>query len=107
MIKVVILDQKRAELSHEEFRTYWLEEHAPLARELPGLRKYTVSLPASPADHPYQGIAELWFDDTEAATQAFDTDIGQEVQADAEMFVDPETKVIMHTEEHTIVDDLA
>nr|WP_233265000.1 EthD family reductase [Halomarina oriensis] len=53
-------------MTHEAFREHWLTDHVPLAKRLDGLRGYRTSLPVAPAASPYDGIAELYFDDVDA-----------------------------------------
>jgi len=73
MIKTVSLLTRRDGLSHEEFVHLWVHEHAPLARNVPGLRRYVLSpVSAQPlrpdiAAHEIaiDGVAELWYDDAQ------------------------------------------
>lgn len=88
MIKMVDLLVRKDGWSHEEFVEYWEEEHAPLARELPGLRKYTTSTPRDPDRTDYDGVLELYFDDTTALAEAFESRKGEAVMADAAEFID-------------------
>jgi uncharacterized protein (TIGR02118 family) len=69
-----------------QFRKWWLEDHAEIARKLPGLRRYTV-YPPSDAFNPVtgaldgepdqDGLAFLWFEDKEAAEAAFASPEGE------------------------------
>nr|WP_231751231.1 EthD family reductase [Halogeometricum sp. CBA1124] len=61
-------------MSHDEFRDYWLNEHVPLAKELPGLRRYRTAVPVTPDRSRYDGIAELYFD----TVGAFESVLGPE-----------------------------
>ena len=61
-----ILLTRRPETSHDEFRDYWLDEHVPLVRELPGLARYTATLPTAPEHAEFDGIADLYFADLDA-----------------------------------------
>lgn len=58
--------------------------HIPLARKLPGLRRYTVSPNAAPirGGDPYYLIAELDFDDLASLKKAFESPEGQATGAD-------------------------
>lgn len=56
-------------MTHDQFLEYWLNQHVPLARDLPGLRCYRTAVPVAPEQSQYDGIAELYFetvDDFEA-----------------------------------------
>jgi hypothetical protein len=39
MFKAIILLKRRSDMSHEDFKNWWLNEHAPKAAELPNVRK--------------------------------------------------------------------
>ena len=71
MIKVVVLLRRPARFTREQFHRWWLDEHVPLVTILPGLRKYRVSLvtgsTSHPGQEPWDGIAELYFDDRAAS----------------------------------------
>jgi uncharacterized protein (TIGR02118 family) len=71
------------------FDKHYFERHVPLARKVPGLRKYEVSRgaiasPAGPAKF-YQ-IATLYFDDVKAIQLAFASPEGQAAAADVATF---------------------
>jgi uncharacterized protein (TIGR02118 family) len=80
-VKAVILLSRRAGDTPEDFRRWWLEEHAPLARQLPGLRKLVFNVVEG--DALYDGVSELWFDSHEAFDAAYASEIGQRVAADS------------------------
>ncbi|MCY7303064.1 MAG: EthD family reductase [Thermoleophilia bacterium] len=80
-MKAIILLTRRDGDSPEDFRRWWLEEHAPLARQLPGLRKLVFNLVGG--DAPHDGGAELWFDSVEEFEAAYASEIGQRVAADS------------------------
>lgn len=64
----------RNEMTLEEQHRWWLEEHAPLARQMPGLLSYTINLAAtdeSGGDPAIAGTDYLEFADTEAAMAAY------------------------------------
>ena len=66
MIKLVALVRRRHDLSPQAFRDHWLGTQAPLARRIPGMRGYRINI-AGDAEGmpsaPYDGSAEIWFDD--------------------------------------------
>jgi uncharacterized protein (TIGR02118 family) len=69
------------------FKKYYFEQHVPLAKKLPGLRKYETSqgpvlTPSGPA--PYQLIATLHFDSIAAIQAAFMSPEGKAAAADAQ-----------------------
>ncbi len=82
MLKLISLLRRAEGMSKEEFRTWVLDEHSTIARELPGLRSYTVSVVESD-DGPYDCVNEMTFDDEEARAAAFGSEHGKAVAADA------------------------
>ncbi len=82
MFKAMILLTRKPEMSRAEFRTWLLDEHAPLAATLPGIRKLTYNI-VETEDATVDGIAELWFDSQEAFEGAYATEIGKAVAADS------------------------
>lgn len=105
MIKIVDLLVRKDGYSHEEFVERWQGDHGDLAKDLPGLRKYVTSVPDSPEHAEYDGVLELYFDDMEAMNEAFQSDIGQEVQEDAEEFIDLGTGPRLIVEETIQLDE--
>jgi uncharacterized protein (TIGR02118 family) len=120
MIKLVFTLRRRPDISAEEFRRYWLEEHAPLVRlhrEALGIVRYVQShrfetaldsvMQASRcALAPYDGIAELWWDSMEALLAASASAKGRAAQAellkDERRFIDLPSTTIFLTEEHEV-----
>lgn len=80
-MKVMVGLVRRDDMSREDFRRWWLQDHAPLARTLPGVRRIRFNVLDDGA--PFDGIAELWFDSAEAADAAYATEIGKAVAADS------------------------
>lgn len=88
MVKLVDFMVRADGYTHEEFVDRWQGPHADLAEQLPGLERYTTSVPTDPEKAEYDGVLELVFEDVAALGAAFDSETGQEVQADAAEFVD-------------------
>lgn len=105
MFKAIILLSRGADQSPEDFRTWWLESHAPLARQLPGLRALTFNLIApglnEDGEKPYDGVSELWFDTREAFDAAYATDLGKRVASDSLAHVSGRLRLFV--EEHVQV----
>ena len=79
MLKVFSLIKRREDLSLEEFREWVFERHAPMGKELPGLREYHVSVvEQDDPELPYHAVTELYFDDEDAFKAAFASDAGEE-----------------------------
>jgi uncharacterized protein (TIGR02118 family) len=71
------------------FDKHYKEKHIPLAKKIPGLKKYEISkggvgTPAGLA--PYHLIAILHFDDMAAIQKAFGSAEGQAAVADVQTF---------------------
>jgi uncharacterized protein (TIGR02118 family) len=91
MVKIVLLLHRRADLSIEEFRSYWHTTHRPLLERLPGLRRLVLNdvLPGPDgAPAVCDGIAEDWFESLEAMQAAFASAEAQAVTADVANFLD-------------------
>lgn len=91
MIKMVDLLVRRDGYTHEEFVERWQGEHAAIAKDLPGLRRYGTSVPTDPERADFDGVLELYFDDQAALNEAFASEVGEAVQADAAEFIDVQT----------------
>lgn len=88
MFKAMILLTRSEQMSAEEFADWWLVQHAPLAKQLPGVREIRFNLVSGPDDATtgegrIDGIAELWFEDRQAFEAAYATDIGKAVAQDS------------------------
>ena len=78
MIKSLSLLTRKPGMSVEAFRKVWLEEHAPLVRHVPEVRRYLVTFPLAEPTRPdvptpevrCDAIAELWFDDMASLQKA-------------------------------------
>ena len=73
----------------DAFNEYYSEKHIPLAKKIPGLRKYEISqgpvvTPAGPSG--FHLIATLHFDDLAAIQKAFASAEGQAAGADVQAF---------------------
>ena len=82
MHRVLFFLKRRADLDRPAFHRWWLEQHRPLAAKLPGLRRYVISLAVDADDQPFDGAAELWFDDQAAEQAAFASEAGRAARAD-------------------------
>lgn len=95
MIKAISLLVRKDGLTHEQFVTHWFEIHGPLARAVPGIRRYVQShivgdrKRADIAGLPVEadGIAELWYDDRAAMERAIATPEMKALHADGTLFI--------------------
>jgi uncharacterized protein (TIGR02118 family) len=68
----------------DAFDRHYREVHVPLARRLPGLRRYVVSSDVAPVrGDPYHLVAELEWDTMEELRAAFASEVGRATGADA------------------------
>lgn len=96
--KAMILLSRREDMTVEQFRTWWVGEHTPLAHQLPGLRRSTFNV-CEANDDGVDGITELWFDTKADFEAAYATEIGKAVAADSLAHVRRRTRVMV-AEEH-------
>ena len=95
MIKTIGLLTRKSGWTHTQFMKHWVETHAPLARKVPGLRRYVqnhIHGTRQRADIEetaveIDGIAELWFDDQAALETAARTPEMQALHADGALFI--------------------
>ncbi len=95
MIKALGLLTRKPHLTHEEFVKHWYETHGPLARAVPGVRRYVQShivgtrtrpdIPETAVD--VDGIAELWYDDIESMKRAGATPEMKRLTDDGALFI--------------------
>jgi uncharacterized protein (TIGR02118 family) len=97
MFKAMIMLTRGADMSHEDFKNWWLGEHQLLAEQLPGVQKIRFNVVEQDETAPCDGIAELWFESQEAFTAAYATEIGKAVAADSMSHL--ASRVRMFTEE--------
>ena len=74
-------------LDADEFDRYYREVHIPLAKKLPGLRRYVTSRNAAAVrGETYHLVAELDWDDMEAMQSAFGSPEGKASAEDVPKF---------------------
>ena len=103
MLKVISLLKRKEGMSLEDFRRWAFQEHPPLGKKLPGIRKYQMSvvLEDNP-DLPADVVSEFWFDDNDARIAAFATEAGKAAGADAAAHCS--ARVHLLTEERVIIE---
>lgn len=108
MVKAVAFFKRRAGMPIEEFQAYWRTKHPDAVTRLPGVRRYVQSHTRPDtyrkAEPVYDGIAELWFDDTAAMHALRDTPEMAAVQADEARFIDRASMGLIITEDHVVKD---
>ena len=106
MVKALSFFKRKAGLPVDEFQAYWRTHHPAVVAQLAGIRRYVQSptLPAAyrKGEPVYDGIAEVWFDDTAAMHALRGTPAVAVVQADEARFIDHATMGLIITEEHVL-----
>lgn len=96
MAKLVVL-YKKAE-NAAAFDAYYMSTHAPLAKRIPGLRKYEISTGAVTTPQgasPYQLVATLSFDSMETLQRGLASPEGQAAAGDLANFAQAGVELLM------------
>lgn len=83
----------------EEFDRHYFDVHIPLAKKLPGLRKYEVSrgpISAPAGDGAPYLIGTLHFDDMAAIDRAFASEAGRACAADRRVLAPEDADIRMY-----------
>ena len=122
MLKLTFCLRRKAGLSREAFLAYWKDEHGPRVighLAAMGCRRYVQvkALAGGLADaiansrggpEPFDGVAELWFDDAESFARHGRTDAGRaaakDLYQDELNFIDLERSVIFLSEEQLVIE---
>lgn len=120
MIKLVFCVRRRSDLSVDDFKKYWVENHAPLVKKHAAaleakryVQSHTVeddtnaALRASRgATEAFDGIAEVWWDSRDALSAVLSRPEGQAagdaLLEDERNFIDLSRSCLFLTEEHEI-----
>lgn len=108
MLKACTLFKRKAGMAVEAFQEYWRGGHAEVVCELPNIRRYAQSHPLlggyRKGELTYDGVAEIWVDDTAALRDMSASPAYQAVRADEEKFIDRASMALILTDEHVIKD---
>lgn len=106
MLKFMVVIYRRAGMTGEEFRQHLQHVHGPLAKKLPGLRKYTQNYASSdPKREPgWDAVVERYFDDWAAMEAAWDSPEGVASDVDLPLFADLSRTTWAAVEEITLVE---
>jgi uncharacterized protein (TIGR02118 family) len=122
MIDIVFCLRRQPELSPEEFRRHWREQHAPLVKrhaEGLGIRRYAQLHSLDPSlsavlrqgrgcmESDFDGVAVVSFDSLDALATAAGTPEGRragtDLLEDERRFIDLERSTIWFTEHHEVI----
>ena len=108
MVKVVAIVKRKPGMTVDAFQEHWRTRHADVVAKLPGLRRYVQShtLPSGyrTGEPAWDGIAELWFDDTDALRALRGSAEQSAVDADEARFLDRGAMKLLLTDDHVIKD---
>lgn len=109
MTKISIFLTRRADLTHDEFISYWTRKHTPLLANLPPgavqVRRYSQLLPTkdeiptiTTAD--FDGVAELWVESVDQAAEWFTSETYKTlIASDEENFLDRSKTRFLYADE--------
>lgn len=121
MIKLTFAVRRRADINPAEFHRYWRDEHGPLVRSLQvalAIHRYVqthrVETPLNDglrasrsALEPFDGVAELWWEDLDALVLATSSPegsaAGQTLLEDEARFIDLEHSALWLGQEIEII----
>jgi uncharacterized protein (TIGR02118 family) len=121
VIKLTFAVRRRTDIDPAEFHSYWRDQHGPLVRSLQpvlGIRRYVqthrletplndVLRSSRRALEPFDGVAELWWDDTDALVAATSSSEGsaaaRTLLEDEARFIDLEHSALWLGEEIEII----
>jgi uncharacterized protein (TIGR02118 family) len=106
-VKSVEFVTRRPDLPVEAFQRHWREVHGPIAATIPVLRRYVQShaLPETYARRPppHDGIAETWFESTDAMRHSATTPEYARTRADEPNFIAAGDIPLILTTEHVVI----
>jgi uncharacterized protein (TIGR02118 family) len=121
VIKLTFAVRRRTDVDPAEFHSYWRDQHGPLVRSLEpvlGIRRYVqthrletpindVLRASRSALEPFDGVAELWWDDLDALVAATSSPEGsvaaRTLLEDEVRFIDLEHSALWLGEEIEII----
>ena len=103
MINAITIIKKKQSLSYEKFQNYWKNEHAAIVTRSPLVGTYVQSHPIYNDKLTFEdtidGIAEIWFNDTNAMRSLAATKEYKDIQDDEKVFIDGSAVRLIITED--------
>lgn len=110
MIELIAFFKRKRGLTVDEFQRHWTTRHAELVVRQVGLRRYvqnhTLASGYRKGEPDYDGVAQAWFDDTQALRALAPTREFAAVRADEAEFIEPSSMGFVLTDEIPIVDEV-
>ena len=92
MINAITIIKKKQGLTYEKFQNYWKNVHAEIVTRSPLVGTYVQSHPIYNDELTFEdtidGIAEIWFEDTNAMRSLAATKEYKDIQDDEKVFID-------------------
>ena len=92
MINAITIIKKKHGLTYDKFQNYWKNEHATIVTRSPLVGTYVQSHPIYNDKLTFEdtidGIAEIWFNDTNAMRSLAATKEYKDIQDDEKVFID-------------------
>ena len=112
MINAITIIKKKQGLTYEKFQNYWKNEHAEIVTRSPLVGTYIQSHPIYNDELTFEdtidGIAEIWFDDTNAMRSLAATKEYQDIQNDEKVFIDGSAvRLIIAEDKITVEGDIS
>ena len=108
MIKLVYCITKKPGLTDDEFFEYWSNIHGPIGARIPGLRRLVQSrrltIPEDNHRPSYDGMAELWFENTDALLAARQSAEWKASTEDEANFIDHNRTAYFVSEERVVLE---
>ncbi len=108
MVKLIAFFKRKAGLTPQEFHQHWRTRHAELVVRQAGMRRYVQNhtlLSTYRRGEPHvDGVAEAWFDSTDAMRELAPTAEYEAVRADEANFIDPDSMGVVLCDEVVIAD---
>lgn len=103
MIKAIYFIKRKPGMELVAFREYWLNQHAAIVGKVPSLRRYvqshTLDSGYRRGEPVYDGVAELWYDDTATMRRIAGTPESRAAADDDNNFLDMSNFEFILTEE--------
>jgi uncharacterized protein (TIGR02118 family) len=107
MLKFMVVLFRRPDMTSDQFRRHLEQVHAPLAKALPGLKKYKQNHVAADSKrrHPgWDAIIELYFESRDSMEAAWASPQGAASDADLPLFADLDRTTWSVVEEVTLME---
>jgi len=104
MHTLIVAFERQDDMSTEELREYYHEEHAPIVEELPNLAGYRVTFASDPEESPFDAVAVLDFESGAEFGDAMNSEAADRMQADGANFVNPESMAQVVGESEDLLD---